>query len=139
MRYLSVYQAEIYEVNKENGWFDKDRTFGEDIALLHSECSEALEEYRVAETEDRTTELCIDKVHKQYMGHIREYAEAVHRDMLAEDEHICKPEGVGPEFADILVRLLDSCQRYNIDLDFEMERKIAYNRTRGYRHGNRNL
>lgn len=43
---LSTYSDMVFEVNHANGWFDEHRTFGEDIALLHSEVSEALEAYR---------------------------------------------------------------------------------------------
>lgn len=50
-----------------------------------------------------------------------------------------KPEGVASEFADILIRLLDMCNRYGINLEAEYERKMAYNRTRPYRHGNKRL
>lgn len=35
----------VYEVNRINGWHD-DRSFGDDIALMHSEVSEMLEGYR---------------------------------------------------------------------------------------------
>lgn len=43
---LFVLEDKVREINEKNGWFEKDRTFGEDIALLHSEVSEALEAYR---------------------------------------------------------------------------------------------
>ena len=46
-----------------------------------------------------------------------------------------KPDDVGSELADILIRLLDTCKRYDVDLEAEYERKMAYNRTRSYRHG----
>lgn len=46
-----------------------------------------------------------------------------------------KPEGVGPEFADILIRLADYAERFGIDLEAEVHRKMAYNKTRPYRHG----
>lgn len=36
----------VTSVNKKNGWFDKERSFSTDIALLHSEVSEAYEAYR---------------------------------------------------------------------------------------------
>lgn len=37
---------EVAEINKANGWFDKPRSFGEGIALIHSEVSELLEAHR---------------------------------------------------------------------------------------------
>jgi NTP pyrophosphatase (non-canonical NTP hydrolase) len=37
---------EIYEDNKDKGWWDGERNDGELIALMHSELSEALEAYR---------------------------------------------------------------------------------------------
>lgn len=53
---------------------------------------------------------------------------------------IAKPEGVGSELADIVIRVLDEVDRareegVEIDLDWEIERKLAYNRTRRHRHG----
>lgn len=39
-------QFEIMEINKANGWWEKDRNKGELIALMHSELSEALESLR---------------------------------------------------------------------------------------------
>ena len=41
---------EVAEVNRLNGWHDESRTFGEDVALLHSEVSEMLEAYRKNDT-----------------------------------------------------------------------------------------
>ena len=37
---------DIYNVAEEHGWHDRERTFGDVIALCHSELSEALEAYR---------------------------------------------------------------------------------------------
>lgn len=46
-----------------------------------------------------------------------------------------KPEGFGSECADVLIRLLDTCDRRGIELAIEVQRKLEYNVTRGYRHG----
>jgi NTP pyrophosphatase (non-canonical NTP hydrolase) len=46
-----------------------------------------------------------------------------------------KPEGIGSEFADVFIRLIDYCSRFGVSLEAEYERKMAYNWTRSYRQG----
>lgn len=113
---LAQMQAEIVEVNKALGWHDKNVTFPEAMAMLHSEVSEALEAWRVNDTDDATQYCGIDTCTLPH-----------------------KPEGVGSEFADVLIRLLDDCALYGVDLAAEYERKLAYNRTRPYRHGGKRI
>src|SRR5688572_27668310 len=96
--------AKVTLINRDKGWYDADRTFGDDIALLHSEASEMLEAYRDYGTEDVTNPLCPYREHH------------INKNGPANEGHLCKPEGVGSEAADVLVRLLDTCARYNIDL-----------------------
>lgn len=93
------------------GWEpDPERTFGDELALIHSEVSEALEAYRDWKFMDTTLK-----------------------------EEGSKPEGVGSEFADILIRLLHYANCHDINLEWEYERKMAYNEKRPWRHGGRNL
>lgn len=162
---LKEMQAEVREVNEANGWFSTDRTFGDDIALLHSEISEAFEAYRGRGLEDYT-ELTvyplpssvrpgtISAFHKREAVIVRDhFGDEIWsgRDQPAQEpftpeelldlaaDGIGKPEGVGSEFADILIRLLDSADRAEIDLDWEYARKIAYNRTRSWKHGSKRV
>lgn len=44
--YLNDLAAKVHETAVAHGWWEKPPSFGEVVALIHSEVSEALEEYR---------------------------------------------------------------------------------------------
>lgn len=115
---LGVMTQEVLEWCQSKGWYDKPVSFGEAMALLHSEVSEALEAWRCWGVDDVTDDPIRGLPH-----------------IMSDGPR--KPEGVGSEFADILIRLLDDCARFGVDLQAEYERKMQYNRTRPYRHGKR--
>lgn len=48
-----------------------------------------------------------------------------------------KPEGVGIELADVMLRLFDYAEFCGIDLQEMLETKHTYNQTRKHRHGGR--
>lgn len=124
--YLLLRMAEeVNEVNVANGWFESERSFGDDIALLHSEVSEMFEAYR--DSGLLGTTVC------------KSCGEANAGTLDTHCGTLMKPEGVGSEAADVLIRLLDSCLRADINLGQEFTRKLAYNRTRGHRHGGKLL
>lgn len=44
-------------------------------------------------------------------------------------------EHIPEELADVFIRLLDTADRLGVNLGAEVDKKLAVNRTRGYRHG----
>lgn len=48
-----------------------------------------------------------------------------------------KPEGLGVELADVLIRTLDLMYMLGVDVDATVEEKMVYNSTRPAKHGKR--
>ncbi len=46
-----------------------------------------------------------------------------------------KPEGVGSELADIVIRVFDTAIQFSIDIEEEIAMKQEFNKTRPYKHG----
>jgi NTP pyrophosphatase (non-canonical NTP hydrolase) len=100
---------ESYGTACDKGWHDRFRSFGEAIALCHSELSEALEEARNGHT----------------VGAIR-FVDG-------------KPEGIPIELADVLIRIFDYCGECGIPLEIALRTKLDYNKSRPHRHGGKML
>lgn len=96
------------------------RTFGDVLVLVHSELSEALEEYRDGKDID-----CVEFVSSGRSTGVWEAD--------------WKPVGVPIELADAVIRILDACEEYDIDLEDAIMVKMAYNKQREFRHGNKRL
>lgn len=90
---------------------------GEKIALMHTELSEAFEEYRSGRF-----------LHEVYFS-----------GGFTDEDGACypstKPEGVPIELADCIIRILDFCGAMEIDIEEAVRIKMAYNETRPYKHG----
>ena len=119
---------EIHENAVNHGWWEEDRAFGELIALCHSELSEALEEYRNGKSMVYC-EPCTNTGRP-----FKEHSDKRCMECLKACP-TCKPEGMAVELADCVIRIMDMCGRYNIDLESVILQKHAYNKTRPYKHG----
>lgn len=83
-------REEVRQFNISKGWFDTERPFPADVALLHSEVTEAYEAYI-------RSGVSVNDVDLMDLG--TKY----------------DPDAVGAELADIFIRLLDTCGRYDIE------------------------
>jgi len=96
---LADMAAEVDAWCQSKGWRDEPILFDEAMELLHTEVAEISDAWRLwglADHTDRRTE---------------------EQEQLGEWP---KPEGVGSECADVLIRLLDDCVLFGCDLDAEV-------------------
>ncbi len=122
---ISIAQSIVHQLAKKKGWWPmlerplpkKQREkqlqalVPEKLALIHSEISEALEEYRSRKVLNEVT-----------FGEENE-------------EGVDKPEGFPVELADAVIRIFDLAEALNIDLGYWIMRKHEYNSGRSRRHG----
>lgn len=124
----------VSQTAHEHGWWDINddgsRNMGEMIALMHSELSEALECWRNDE----------DELWYSYGAGIKHenHELPAERVTIGDSEPgemiLGKPEGIASEFADVIIRILDTCHTLEIPIVEALLRKAAYNDTRPYRH-----
>lgn len=97
------------------------------IALIHSEISEALEAYRKDKYSDKELfELSEKKKEFSAMGEKQAFKTRF-------DTYI--KDGLEDEIADSIIRLLDLCGAMQIDIEWHIQQKMKYNKTRGYKFG----
>lgn len=108
--HIHVLIDRIHATNVKLGWAGDARTVGDDVALMHSELSELLDDFR------------------SKRGMTEVYYEP--QENLTE-----KPCGIPIELADLFIRGMDFAHRHDIDLEAAIEEKMAFNATRPFRHG----
>lgn len=107
---IRILMSKSHRTACDKGWWDdQSRGIGDQFANFHSELSEAWEEIRKGQS-----------LRKIYYSDTPEGP---------------KPEGVAVEFADLLIRVFDTCEKYGIPLIEALGEKMAFNELRPYRHG----
>jgi len=128
---------DAYETGKAKGFYDSPATFGERIALIHSELSEALEDFRAGERPDQTWYENPSGVLPSKGRFDSPVARVVDQDEV--NERLRKPCGIPSELADAIIRIADLAVHYGIDLDAAVAEKLAFNKTRPHKHGGKKL
>ncbi len=131
---LSEISKDAYETARSKGWHDKFATFGDRIALCHSELSEALEAFRAMDNDS------YDAIRQPI------YRNTESGELTRDSGHygierwvLHKPEGVASELADVIIRIADMCGLYGINIESAVREKMEFNKTRPYRHGGKQL
>lgn len=107
---MNKFAAEVHQNAVEHGWWDEERSFGEIIALCHSELSEALEEYRAKRPMVYFVVEMDDGKGGTYL--------AIREDIISEEDFAGeKPEGIAVELADCIIRILDWYGKEGLDTD----------------------
>lgn len=105
------------------------QSFGEFISLVHSELSEALEEFRNHKdlNEVYYTKNAVDEAGVKYQI------------VCDKSTPGAKPEGIPVELADAVLRITHFCGEHNIDLAGALREKFLFNKTRPQKHGNKKI
>lgn len=114
---LNEYRDAAYKNAKEHGWHNGDRIpqMLSSIALIHSELGECTEAVR----RDCWCDDAEVDLHE-----------------LSRDEFAARvKDTVQDELADVIIRVLDLCGAFNIDIEAHVIAKMKYNEGRPYRHG----
>lgn len=125
MKDLNALAAEVHAVAVDHGFWEgetstepSDRNPFEVMALVHEEVSEVIREIRKGFATD---DLYFECKHGTGLSH--QYLPG------------SKPGGIPAELADIILRVLDACGAWNVDIEKAMALKMEYNMNRPYRHG----
>ena len=121
---VNEFAKDVHKNAVDHGWWETERSFPEVAALIHSEVSEALEEYRDG---NAIIYGCCG-----FPGANCEFSETCDKPIK---DGTCKPEGLAVELCDAVIRIFDYLAYLNVDIEAVLVAKHEYNKSREYRHG----
>lgn len=128
---LNTLRDKALEIATAHGF--KNASIPEDIALMHSELSEALEDFR-----DGAMPTAIWYEQKV------EPSNNTFRTNQSYHEHnsvkiLNKPCGIPSEMADVVIRVLHFCGKHGIDIQQAVLEKMQFNEARPYKNGGKKI
>lgn len=103
------WQFEIHKETVAKGWWSRpEDTVPTKLLMIHAEISEAAEEFA--------------------RGNMKVWYQPHKTENM-------KPEGLGVELADAMIRILDLAEYLGMNMDDLITLKMEYNKKRPYRHG----
>lgn len=115
---INDFAKSVHENAVAHGWWEKEPSFAEIIALCHSELSEALDEDRM-----NNPNVCFFDDDDEISTDLNVYT------------HYSDLQGRAVEMIDCVLRILDWCAKEDVDIEKIMTLKHEYNKTRPYKHG----
>jgi NTP pyrophosphatase (non-canonical NTP hydrolase) len=112
---INDFVKDAHEMAKEKGWWSPPKTPAEVHMLIVTEVAEATEAVR--------TDGVVWSGFKEPMGYYG----------------MAKPEGEAVELVDAVIRIADYFGYMGWDMEKIIEAKMAYNKTRPHRHGDKKL
>jgi NTP pyrophosphatase (non-canonical NTP hydrolase) len=134
---LNELRDEAFRIAREHGF--KDASIPEDVALMHSELSELLEDFRAGRLAHETY-----YENKRVPNPEGEKTCEVHHYNMGDGHCSCfrddkKPCGIPSELADVVIRVLHFSGKHGVDIEKAVIEKMAYNNTRPFKHGGKVL
>ena len=148
---LSKLRDEAYENARAHGFHDVPRTVGDAMALLTTEIGEAYEAFRdggaPAQVWYEEKVLAYRATGEPIVTGGKHLSVTVQHETPypslpggdEDREHPYKPCGVPSEIADLIIRALDFSGEHGIDIERAVLEKMAYNKTRPFKHGGKAL
>ena len=113
---LTAAAEQVHQDNKQKGFWDKEREIGTLLMLVTSELAEALEADRKGRYAGKIAS--VDKEEEEFPQWFEQNVKDTFED----------------EMADTVIRILDICGAMDIDLEWHINQKLKYNRSREHKH-----